>query len=318
MWHYVFGVLNVQSDRCERGRGLPAIRNTRQASVNKGRIIEGRSENRGRQEVRKSGRRAERTDDVLRQLPRGQVVAIGTNQETQLRKCTNNGGRAVTPMANSTAMKATPATARAAQQQPSGQVPTAGKPKPNPTATRSLKGQRATQASRYKHRNLHFILPVRNGARQPKRSRESKRRADGPSNGSSQEDSNSGQKRNAASREKRQRQLGGSSSKGRKKEQDAPSVLTLKQPQQQEQNTERVGAAEMANGAADGPAGGGEDESLGRIGGTMAKAPARSAARASNGSRPQETQQTTKRGIMDAKTRKIPPRQRQKLFKARV
>ena len=44
---------------------------------------------------------------------------------------------------------------------------------------------------------------------------------------------------------------------------DDPKVHSLKQPQEQEQDTEGCGETEMADGTADGPAGGGEEAGLG-------------------------------------------------------
>ena len=94
LWHYVLNVLNVQSEIRERERGRPTRRNTRQVGANKGSVNGGLREDRGRREDSQSGRREDRADYVLRQLTRGQVVSIGSIQETKLRRCTNNGGRA--------------------------------------------------------------------------------------------------------------------------------------------------------------------------------------------------------------------------------
>ena len=218
LWHYVLNVLNVQSVISDRERGQPARQNTRQVGANRGSVDGGRREDRGRRDDSQSGKREDRADTVLRQLPRGQVVSIGGIQETKLSRCTNYGGRTATLRAKSTVSIDTPAAARAAQRQPSGQRSTAGKPKRNPKATRSLKGQRTTQEGRFKHRKLHFILPVRNGAVQSERSGSSKRRAGMPAEGLTQEDNNLLQEGRTASRVEQQRQLGGSSSKARKKE----------------------------------------------------------------------------------------------------
>ena len=135
MWLYVLNVLNVQSVIRERERGWPARQNTRQVGVNSGIVNGGLKEDRDRREDRQSGRREVRADDVLRQLPRGHVVSIGTNQETKLRRCKNDGGRAVTPLTNSTATKAAPAEARTSLRHPHSQRSNAGEPKLNPTTS---------------------------------------------------------------------------------------------------------------------------------------------------------------------------------------